>query len=271
MKLIDYTANLFIIAKDEDTAQLETTLGQEGFNCQVLRQQLPEEAIAGFARSYLCLLNHRQAWQWIVDQKQPALIIEADFVPVRQFGQLPLPFAAEEPLVGIAWLYTCAPQVYTVSNQGHAQGFSTSLVAYVLTPQGAQQLLALADRIHADPGPKAYYPWDSKIDDVLLAAGLQNYIPFRNYGEHGSGNPNPEHRLYGLGRTHRADVLAGPLAFTPDYAVTQSFGLTRLYARTKGLGRLAMGRFVRPHMLRSSPSPLRLMGFALQRQLCWWL
>lgn len=266
MRLIDYSPNITIIAHREDTSRLVAALEQEGFCCTVQRQtHSPDQA--NFARSYLCFLNHVQAWQQVLDQQQPRIIIEADFVPVRGMGQLPLPFDASQDDVGLAWLYTCAAQIYNISPQGHAQGYSSSMVAYLMTPRAVPPLLALHAAIGQNPGPEHYYPWDSDLDKTLLAQGLRNYIPFRNYGEHGSDSPNPEHQRWGLGRTHRADVLYGPLAFEPAYGASEGFWLTRFWGRVRGLGRLGLGRFVRPQVLRNAQVPLRLVSFALRRQL----
>lgn len=268
MRLIDYSPNLFILAHREPIDRLEANLAAEGFDCQVLRQvHRPDQA--NFARSYLCLLNHRRAWEWVAEHQQPAIIVEADFVPVCHFGSLPLPFDPEHPDVGLAWLYTCAAQVYDILARGYAQGYSTSMVAYVLHPRCVGHLLAFCDRITADPGPTRYYAWDSDLDKILLAENLRNYIPLRNYGEHGSNSPNPEHRALGLSPTHRADVLYGPLAFVPDYAASAGFWRTRFQGRIKGLGRLFLGRFVRPQVLRKAEVPLKILRFALGRQLCW--
>lgn len=66
---------------------------------------------------------------------------------------------------------------------------------------------------------------------------------------------------------HRADTLYGPLAFEPDYSLQESTLQARLNARLRGLGRLATGRYLRPKILRGSSQPLRLLQFALGRQL----
>jgi hypothetical protein len=266
VRLIDYTSKLFILAHREDTTRLAASLEAEGFDCTVQRQvHQPDQA--DFARSYLCFLNHVAAWRWVLEQQQPAVIIEADFVPVQHMGQLPLPFNPQQADVGMAWLYTCAAQVYNVSAAGHAQGYSSSMVAYLITPAAVPTLLSFFERISQSPGPQSYYPWDSDLDKTLLAAGFRNYVPFRNYGEHGSDSPNPEHEANQLGRTHRADVLYGPLAFAPDYAASEGFWRTRLGGRIKGLGRLGLGRYARPQVLRDSEMPLKILGFALRRQL----
>jgi hypothetical protein len=84
--------------------------------------------------------------------------------------------------------------------------------------------------------------------------------------------PNIEHYKNGLSLTHRADVLYGKLAFTPFYVTGRresqlTFLQTRLQARLKGIARLATGRFLRLPVLKSSSVPLRLLRFAVGRQL----
>lgn len=260
----------YIIAYKESTQQLEDEFAIEGLSCEVVRQ-VHKEQFQGYSPSYLCLLNHRTAWEKATQSSGLTLIVEADFVPVVGLGKLPLPFKANQQDVGIAWLYTCAPQVYSVSDEGYAEGFSTSMVAYIITPASAKALLALSDEIAATSGPTAYSAWDSTVDKFLRSRGFKNYIPFRNYGEHG-GKPNPEHRQNGLSPAHRADILYGRLAFMPPFAAEHQnpslrLMAARLQARYKGLARLAAGKFLRPKIVRTSSVPLRLVKFAMRRQL----
>lgn len=269
-QLTDCIGKVFIIAYKESTQLLEDVLTKEGFQCEVLRQEERPE-FQDFSRSYLCLMNHRRAWERVTQESQPTLIIEADFVPVQGFGKLPLPFNPHQANVGISWLYTCAPQVYGVSKDGYAEGFSTAMVAYILTPSSAQCLLELADEVTEKQGATAYTTWDSNVDSFLRSKKLKNYIPWRNYGEHG-GLPNPEHQQNGLSSTHRADILYGKLAFLPFYAASQQgsqlrFVSERLKARIKGIARLAMGKYLRVPVLKNSSVPNRLLSFAIRRQL----
>ncbi|NES23228.1 MAG: LPS biosynthesis glycosyltransferase [Symploca sp. SIO3E6] len=269
-QLADCIDKVFIIAYKESTQLLEETLAKEGLPCKVLRQEHQPE-YQNFSPSYLCLLNHRRAWEEATQQSKPTLIVEADFVPVLGLGKLPLPFNPHQTDVGVSWLYTCAPQIYYVSPEGYAQGFSTSLVAYIVTPYAAQYLIELAEKVKEEIGTSHYSSWDSEIDSVLLAKQLKNYIPFRNYGEHG-GLPNPEHHRHGLSKTHRADILYGKLAFVPSYAVEGGnnplqFLSARLKARLKGIARLAMGKFLRVPVMQGSSTPGRLISFAVRRQL----
>ncbi|MEL7034589.1 MAG: LPS biosynthesis glycosyltransferase [Cyanobacteria bacterium J06592_8] len=259
----------FIIAYKEPTEVLESALKQSGLECEVLRQQHQPE-YKDYSPSYLCLLNHRRGWEIAMNQSKPTLIVEADFVPVLEMGQLPLPFNPMQENVGISWLYTCAPQIYSVSPEGYAEGFSTAMVAYIVTPAAAKCLLELEAEIRENPGPKAYSSWDSTIDKFLRERKFQNYVPFRNYGEHG-GKPNLEHYKHGLSKTHRADVLYGKLAFMPLYVeVEKNHQLqllsARLQARLKGMARLAVGKYLRLPILQNSSSPQRLLRFAISRQ-----
>ncbi|MEO1401131.1 MAG: LPS biosynthesis glycosyltransferase [Cyanobacteria bacterium J06635_1] len=261
----------FILAYKEDTSQLEASLTQAGCRCEVLRQ-VHQPGYEHYSRSYLCLLNHRQAWERALTSAQPTLVVEADFVPVKNFGQLPPPFDPADPNLGIAWLYTCAPQIYTITEGGYAQGYSTAMVAYGVTAKSAQLLIELAESVKANPGPETYTPWDSGIEYYLRDLNLHNYVPWRNYGEHG-GLPNPEHQQNNLSTTHRADVLYGPLAFAPPYAMAENqvnrrqWLKQRGYGRVKGLGRLLLNKYLRGPVLKGSSHPNRLLQFAITRQL----
>lgn len=266
----DRIGKVLIIAYKEPTDLLEKTLREEGLIPEVVRQA-ENPAMQDFSPSYRCLLNHRSAWEKALSVPQPTLIVEADFVPVQGFGQLPLPFPSDRTDLGIAWLYTCAPQIYSVSQEGYAEGFSTAMVAYIITNDSAEYLMQLADRIKDEIGPKNYSSWDSGIDAFLRQHKFKNYVPFRNYGEHG-GRPNPEHRQNQLSSSHRADVLYGKLAFLPMYAAENEEGSLKLWgvrlkARLKGIGRLVTGRYIRLPVLKNSSVPGRLLSFAIRRHL----
>ena len=264
-RFVDCINQTLVLAYKEDTAPLVAALNEAGCQCTVLRQT-HQPGYSSYSRSYLCLLNHRQAWAQALNSERPTLIVEADFVPVKNFGELSPPFDPHCDSLGIAWLYTCAAQIYNITERGYAQGYSTSMVAYVVTAQSAQLLLTLADAVASDPGPTAYSAWDSGIEYFLRDRNLINYVPWRNYGEHG-GLPNPEHRDNRLSATHRADVLYGPLAFMPAYGAAESVFQARAYARIKGLGRLLLNKYLRWSVLTGSSQPLALLKFALGRQL----
>ncbi|MGD1896541.1 MAG: LPS biosynthesis glycosyltransferase [Phormidesmis sp.] len=269
--LVDCVAQTFVIAYKEPTEQLTTTLSKFGCDCSVLRQ-VHQPGYETYSPSFLCLLNHRSAWELALRSDKPTLIVEADFVPVSNFGQLPPPFDPADEALGIAWLYTCAAQVYNVSDAGWAQGYSTSMVAYVVTARSARLLIDLAAQVEKDPGPRTYSPWDSGIEYYLRDLGLHNYVPFRNYGEHG-GLPNPEHGKNNLSKAHRAEVLYGKLAFAPMYAAVEGrvrrwqWWKARSYARVKGLGRLLLMKYLRAEVIRKSNQAGRLVRFAIARHL----
>ncbi len=262
--LVDGVGQIFILAYQEDTTELANFFTRAGCPGEVLRQ-VHRADYKTYSPSYLCLLNHRKAWERALLSEQPTLIVEADFVPVANFAQLPPPYDPLDPQLGIAWLYTCAAQIYHITDQGYAEGYSTSMVAYVVTKQSAWRLIELAESVKADPGPETYTPWDSGIEYYLRDRNFHNYVPWRNYGEHG-GIPNPEHRQNNLSTTHRADVLYGPLAFTPPYKTVLK---ERTYGRIKGLGRLLLNKYLRLEVLRGAIHPGRLLWFAMGRQLTW--
>ena len=260
--LVSHIGQTFILAYQENTDRLAAWLGHAGCQVEVLRQ-IHRPDYRRYSRSYLCLLNHRKAWERALLSERPTLVVEADFVPVANFAQLPPPYPPDDDHLGIAWLYTCAAQIYTITDRGYAEGYSTAMVAYVVTPQSAWRLIELAESVKDRPGPETYTPWDSGIEYYLRDRRFHNYVPWRNYGEHG-GIPNPEHQQNNLSTAHRADVLYGPLAFEPPYGdVLQQ----RAYGRIKGLGRLLLNKYLRGPVLRGSTHPARLLRFAIGRQL----
>ena len=269
-KLVDCISQTFVIAYKEPTEQLTAVLTQAGCDCTVLRQ-VHQPGYETYSPSFLCLLNHRNAWELALRSQKPTLIVEADFVPVTNFAELPPPFDPSDTEMGIAWLYTCAAQIYSVNN-GFGQGYSTSMVAYVVTAKSARLLIDLAAQIEKDPGPRTYSPWDSGIEYSLRAQGLRNYVPFRNYGEHG-GRPNPEHGKNKLSRAHRADVLYNKLAFAPMYAEINGqknlwkWVKGRAYGRVKGMGRLLLLKYLRLEVVKKSTQGRRLVWWAIARQL----
>lgn len=270
-KLVDCIAQTFVIAYKEPTEQLTQVLTKAGFDCSVLRQ-VHQPGYETYSPSFLCLLNHRNAWELALRSQKPTLIVEADFVPVKNFAELPPPFDPADDEMGIAWLYTCAAQVYSVSALGFGLGYSTSMVAYVITARSARSLIELAAQIEKDPGPRAYSSWDSGIEYYLRDKGCRNYVPFRNYGEHG-GLPNLEHQQNRLSKAHRADVLYGKLAFAPMYAKMNGrvnrwqWMKGRVYGRIKGFGRLLMLKYLRGEVVRKSAQGGDLVRWAIARQL----
>ena len=127
-------------------------------------------------------------------------------------------------------------------------------------------MLEFAEKIGKETNRKVYSTWDSELDSVLRSHKFKNFIPFRNYGEHG-GIPNPEHRQNGLSPGHQADVLWGEIAWTPWYAEKYNPLAIRFKARAKGVTRFLKGNFLRRNTLKNSRVPGRLIRFCLRRQL----
>ena len=127
-------------------------------------------------------------------------------------------------------------------------------------------LVDFADAEIQARNPETYTGWDTSLGFWLNERGIQSYLPYRHYGEHG-GNPNPEHRAAGLRATHRADLLAGRLAFLPVYARGSRirYWRVRLAARAWGVLRLLAGRYLAWHDFRRSTSKARLLRVAFGR------
>ena len=266
----------FVIAHREDTRPLVASLAQEGLAAHVVRD-LDEDP--SFSYAFGALLNHARAWRTAAERQRPTLVVEADFVPCLGFGEFPVPAPLEREAqgtkrLGIVWLYQCAGRLYSVDGAGWLEGGSTSVVAYLVSPEAAGVLLPWVEEVRRRTGGgQDYLAWDSELDEVLIRAGLTNYLSLRNYGEHG-GVPHTEHRRMAFrGRgVHRADVLQGPLVFEPTYAGRGPFRRGRLAAargraRLWGIGRLLTGRYLRPTIATRSRVPLRLVWAAVRRQL----
>src|SRR5262249_3710135 len=112
-----------------------------------------------------------------------------------------------------------------------------------------------------------YSSFDTKIGYWLKDRGIESFIPYRHYGEHG-GIGNPEHIAAGLGRQHRADALEGRLAFLPTYAKGSilRFWKVRVRARFWGVLRLLSCRFLAWHDFMRSDR-MQMIRFALGRLL----
>jgi hypothetical protein len=187
-------------------------------------------------------MTHAAAWRLAARRKEPTLVVEADFVPVIGIGRQPFPLPEQMSASGIAYLYSCGPEIWDLSGSAIARGHSGAMVALVIPPAVAGLLLEFyGETMNANPDG-VYTTWDSKIGYWLNKRGIECFLPYRQYGEHG-GIWNPEHK----GRAHRADVLAAPLRFLPPYArgSALTFLKTRIRARWWGVLRLCSGRFLR--------------------------
>ena len=260
------TSGVVIVAHREDTTALRRTLIAEGFLVDEVRGPYSAEQ-RQFSASMRCLVNHANAWRIAAARPLPTIVIEADFVPVRGFGELPLPMPLEKLGNSLGYLYSVGPQIWDLATPDVARGHGGGMVALAIPPNVASLLLKFCDHtLMANPSGK-YSPFDSKVGYWLMEHGVESYIPYRHYGEHG-GLGNPEHTQAGLGRPHQADVLQGRIAFPPSYAKGSILRLwsVRMRARAWGALRLLTGRLLAPHDL-ARGNRQELLRFALGRLL----
>ena len=265
--LNQFSKNVFIVAHREDVSVLSKVLISEGFLVQIVRGPYSEQE-QSYSAIYRCLVNHANAWRMVAMSDAPSIIVEADFVPVLGFGGLTLPIPADRIHTSLAYLYACGPQFWdTPSSPKCVRGHAGGTVAYVIAPAVAMMMLKFFEEQCIVNPSGVYAPWDAGLGYWLKARGVESYLPYRQFGEHG-GIANPEHSKSGLGRSHQADALKGPLAFMPFYArgSKATFLRVRLRARIWGWARLLAGRSLSWHDLVRT-KPLRMFGFAVGRLL----
>jgi hypothetical protein len=254
-----------IVAHTEDTSALRTSLVAEGFSVEEVRGPYTSEQVS-YSWSMKALVNHANAWRIAAGRDLPTIIVEADFVPVKGFGDLPAPIPADKTTDSIAYLYSVGPEVWDLTESHFARGHGGGSVASMIPPRVAELLLDyFKHEVEANPDGE-YRTWDSGMGYWLLEKGIETYIPYRHYGEHG-GIGNPEHRQFGLGREHRADTLEERLAFLPNYAQGSAlrFWSIRASARLWGMLRLISGRFLTWHDLKRSEDRTKFLRFAAGR------
>jgi hypothetical protein len=243
-----YVPRVTIVAHKEDVSGLVDTLVRQGFEVDVQRAEYSADELRHSA-SVRCLLNHAAAWRKVANSGKPSIVVEADFVPCREFAHLPLPFAADDGRdeQKFAWLYSCGSVLYGQDADGALFGHGNTTVAYLLTPSTAASLEEFACR-ESTIEPGSYSSWETRLGIFLRKErGVLNYLPLYQYGEHG-GLPNPEHRRAGIRSWHEADVLWGALAFRPLYARNSVFRYWTVRARgwLRGCLRLVTLRYFNP-------------------------
>src|SRR5262249_41924747 len=106
---------VLIITYKENTLPLVQALTAEGFQCRNVSGPYTKEEET-YSSVVQCFVNHKNAWLYAADSGYPVIIVEPDFVPVRGFGQLPLPFpwheGSHEPRM--AWLYSAGSILYGI-------------------------------------------------------------------------------------------------------------------------------------------------------------
>jgi hypothetical protein len=260
------SSGVVIVAHNEDTTRLRTVLFAEGLSVDEVRGPYAPEHL-NFSAIMRCLVNHANAWRIAAQRSRPTIVVEADFVPVKGFGDLPAPVPAERLGNSLGYLYSCGPQIWDLAGLNVARGHGGAAVALLIPPKVALLLLQFFDEELKNNALGEYSPFDTKLGYWLNERGVESYIPYRHYGEHG-GIGNPEHALAGLGRPHQADALQARLAFLPMYAKGSlvRFWITRIRARLWGVLRLFSGRFLHWRDFKRSHQ-LQMLRFALGRLL----
>jgi hypothetical protein len=249
LTLAQVVGHSIIIAWREDAGQLSEALKEEGLNPDIQRASYTDEQ-ATFTRAHRCFMNHREAWKQAARFQDYTLICEADFVPCAGLGLLPAFWPLENPL---AWgyLYQGSPRILAaIGDRPFLRGHNATTVAYVINARVAEILLRFYDHETLQYDTREYFAFDAHLQWYAMGQGAEAYIPARHYGEHG-GLANPEHgKIAGLPRSgiHRADNLAAPLKFMPQYARDSKirYLVERIKARLYGFGRLLTGRWIVP-------------------------
>jgi hypothetical protein len=245
--LRDACSGVLIVTHREDTTALRAAMANEGLAAEEVRGPYTPEQLK-YSAVMQALVNHANAWRIAASRDLPTIVAEPDFVPVRGFGNLPLPVPPGKSTNSLAYLYSVGPEIWDLATPDIARGRGGSVVAVVVPPAVASLLMNFFEEELIANAAGTYRPWDSGMGYWLLNKGIESYLPYRHYGEHG-GIGNPEHAKFGLGRSHRADALQASLAFLPIYARGSivRFWATRLRGRFWGLLRLVTGRLLPWH------------------------
>ena len=164
---------VFIISNKLPTDKLQHIFKEEGLKTEELRQKRKIE-YESYSLAYLAFLNHKKAWERTLGSDKFTLIVEEDFIPVVNFGRLPMPFNPEKSNFGICWLYNCGPEIYSISKEGYINGGSTSMVAYLINSESAKLLIEFAKEIEKKVKPDKYYPWDPEIGGFFISNKRKN-------------------------------------------------------------------------------------------------
>ena len=264
--LREAASGVLIVTYKEDTRALIAAMADEGLPAEEVKGPYTDEQLS-YSAVMQALVNHANAWRIAAGRSRPTIIVEPDFVPVRGFGDLPAPLPPGREESGLAYLYSVGSEIWDLATPSIARARCGSVVALLMPPKVAAMLLQFFEEEVAANKAGRYRPWDSGLGFWLLARDVQSYLPYRFYGEHG-GLGNPEHARFGLGRNHRADAVAGTLAFLPVYAKGKRWRMVRGRVRGWwwGVLRLLSGRLLRWHDLaRARGNRGALLRFAVGR------
>jgi hypothetical protein len=259
-------SGVLIVTYKEDTSALRAAMSAEGLAVEEVRGPYTAEQLT-YSAVMQALVNHANAWRIAAGRDLPTIVVEPDFVPVHGFGDLPVPVPPDRTTNSLAYLYSVGPEIWDIATATVARAHCGAAVALLIPPGVASLLLQFFEEELKANAAGTYRPWDSGMGYWLLQKGIESYLPYRHYGEHG-GIGNPEHAKFGLGRSHRADALQGKLAFLPIYARGSivRFRATRLWGRLWGLLRLSTGRLMPWHdIARAHGKRTLLLRFAIGR------
>ncbi|CAN5829224.1 hypothetical protein BH11PSE3_BH11PSE3_18530 [soil metagenome] len=235
-----------ILAYEEDVSPLSRALEEEGLHPTTQRASYTEEELA-WPRAVRLFHNHRAAWQRAMTLDGYTLICESDYDPCIGMGTFPSFWPLSDPLA-FGYLYAGSPRLLAlVSDKPYLRAHCSPLVSYVVNAAVARILCDFFRDEIERYGTQTYFTFDSHLQWFAMGKGASAFIPMKNYGEHG-GFPNPEHAVHGSPRAgqHRADNLAGPLHFLPQYSrgSVLRYLFVRAHSRLLGLGRLLANKWL---------------------------
>jgi hypothetical protein len=242
----EVVAQSYVLAYRENVDSLVAALETEKFNPTVLRATYSEEEQT-YSRVYRTLMNHHSAWQRASQHDGYTLICESDYVPCKGLASFPTFWPMNDPL---AWgyLYQGSPRLLSlVGSEKYLRVHCSPLVAYVVNRGVAKVLCGFLEAEMLGRSPRDYFSFDAHVQWWAMGHGCSAYMPMKHYGEHG-GKANPEHSIQGIRRAgqHRADNLAAPLHFLPQYCEGSrlTYALARVKERLYGLARLATNKWM---------------------------
>ena len=261
ISLRDVCSTVYIVAHKEDISDLVSCLGMNGFSVQIQRGPYSAEQEA-YDSQIKCLINHSNVWRRVAEGRETCIVVEADFVPVEDFGSAPSPMPddTDRPEAGFCWLYSAGSILYGFDRDGFPTGHGNTTVAYMLTPRVASMLMKFVERELSRADPGKYSRWETYLGVYLRwECGILNYFPTYCYGEHG-GISQSEHTRAGGRAWHQADMLLGRLAFLPAYADGSRLRYFAIRARAylRGWVRLALLRFYDPRYVNSDSQKGRI-------------
>jgi len=238
----------YVVAYKEDVSQLVAALEEEKLNPTVLRAVYSKEEET-YSRTVRTFMNHLSAWQLAAKQEGYTLICEADFVPCKGLGSFPT-FWPQDDIAAWGYLYQGSPRLMgLIGPERYLRGHTAPLVAYVVNAHVASVLCTCFTAGMAGRDPRDFFPFDGALQWLAMGRGCRAFITMKHYGEHG-GLANPEHGQHGVRRAgqHRADNLAGPLHFLPQYCEGSrlTYAFVRAQERLYGIARFVFNKWLMP-------------------------